>query len=80
MFFANSIPPDPTTAPPFAHVAGSSYAPAVGQPPPAPPCAVQKPTKTEVVNWLPSGKHTKNIKKLWNVTIFERDNSLFLWP
>lgn len=29
-------------APPFAHVAGSSYAPAVGQPHPAPPGAFKR--------------------------------------
>ena len=41
-FFSATLPPDPTfPAPPFAHVAGSSYAPAVGQPHPAPPGALK---------------------------------------
>jgi hypothetical protein len=40
--FSATLPPDPTfPAPPFAHVAGSSYAPAVGQPHPAPPGALK---------------------------------------
>jgi len=29
---------------------------------------------------IPSGKHTKNIKKLWKNTMFSWENPRFLWP